>query len=262
MRFAQKKGARILPNPLEKEAVCPLCKSSVLAKCGSIKQWHWAHKSSEDCDSFAEGETDWHLDWKNNFPEDCQEVIIREHRADVKINDIVIEFQNRTISKEDIEKRESFYGKMKWVLNGETLAKNLLLFNHGDFFKFRWKWFPKSWAYSERPIYVDLSYLKTSLLLEIESYKQGKKHYSTHSEATYEWEDDYGNIKESEYPNYQTYSFEDTEKYVKNLERRYNDLLNKDLFLIRKLSSNGTGWGKLISKQNFIKECEYGYYRD
>jgi len=262
MRFAQKEGKRILPNPLEKDAFCPLCNNPVLGKCGDIKIWHWAHKNLCECDSFAEPETEWHLNWKDNFPTDCQEVIINHHRADVKIKDIVIEFQNSIISSEQIIERESFYGQMKWMINGETLGKNITLFDKGDYITFKWKWFPKAWSYSARPIYVDLSYMRIVLIKEIGEYSGDKKHYSTVKECTYDWEDDYGNIREGDYQHYYSSSYEDTERYLEHLRKRLDKLMEKDIFLIKKLSDNGTGWGKLMSKQNFIRGCYDGYYRN
>ena len=33
------------------EAICPVCNSEVISKCGDIKVWHWAHKNNNDCDS-------------------------------------------------------------------------------------------------------------------------------------------------------------------------------------------------------------------
>lgn len=260
MRFAQREDKRILPNPLVKDAICPLCKSEVFGKCGEIKVWHWAHKAIEDCDSFSEGETEWHINWKKNFPEDCQEVIVGEHRADVKIKDIVIEFQNSHISKEDIEKRENFYEKMKWVLNGETLGKNIELFDKKEFFKFKWKWFPKSWFYSTKPIYIDCKHLENYYLDKMNNiYKNSEdgKYYKS-KKVTY-WE---------EYTDGNTYPKTESFGYYVDIEKETNfywDLAQKfknKLFLIKKLSNEGTGWGKLISKENFIKECEYGYYRD
>jgi len=262
MRFAELNNKRILANPLEKNAICPLCKTNVIAKCGEIKIWHWAHKNNCECDSFGEPETEWHLNWKNCFPKECQEIIIENHRADVKINNIVIEFQNSPISPEKIKEREDFYEKLKWVLNGENFAKNLNLFNHKTYYKFKWKWMPKSWLISWKPIYIDLSFLKLKLKKEIEKYENGKKHYCETIETSYEWEDDYGNIRESDFPIHKKHYFEDTELHLKCLNEKYNDLLSNDLFLIKKLSKSGTGWGRLISKEKFIMECEDGYYRD
>jgi len=262
MKFAEKNNERILPNPLEKNAICPLCKSTVIAKCGDIKMWHWAHKTNKDCDNWGEGESAWHLNWKNNFPEDCQEIIIGEHRADIKIKNIVIEFQNSPISQYEIQERENFYGRMKWVLNGETLAKNFIFYEKKLFFSFKWKWFPKSWLLSEKPIYLDLSFMKFEIMNEIKKYSNNEKHYSNYTEESWEWEDDNGNIRESDYPIYTKYSYNDTKQYLKNLKKKLDIIIEKDIFIIKKLHKNGNGWGKLISKEYFIQENKDGYYRN
>ena len=77
------RGIRTRATPLRK-AYCPLCNSEVISKCGKIKIWHWGHKKNSECDSFKEPETEWHLKWKNYFPKEYQEVIIENHRADIK----------------------------------------------------------------------------------------------------------------------------------------------------------------------------------
>ena len=57
MQWAIKDGEKILANPKEK-AICPICNSEVIAKCGSIKVWHWSHmmqcEVGNDC-SFGQG---------------------------------------------------------------------------------------------------------------------------------------------------------------------------------------------------------------
>ncbi len=148
---------------------CPICGEEVIAKCGDIKIWHWAHKSDFECDSFGEPETKWHLEWKDNFPEETQEVIIekniiqtidktkpfkelKKHRADVKTkNGLILEFQNSPISPEKIHEREWFYENMIWILNGKTLAKNLIYYKR----RFKWKWYPISWDSAFKDIYID-----------------------------------------------------------------------------------------------------------
>lgn len=148
---------------------CPICGEEVIAKCGDIKIWHWAHKSGFECDSFGEPETKWHLEWKDNFPEERQEVIIekniiqtidktkpfeelKKHVADVKTkNGLILEFQNSPISPKKIHEREWFYGNMIWILNGKTLAKNLIYYKK----RFKWKWYPSSWDSAFKDIYID-----------------------------------------------------------------------------------------------------------
>ena len=68
---------------------------------------------------------------QDHFPKNNLEVGIAgsngkiEHRADIQLNNkLVIEIQNSPIKIEDIDSRESFYGRnnMLWVINGATLA--------------------------------------------------------------------------------------------------------------------------------------------
>ena len=238
MRFAEKDGERLLPNPLEKNAICPLCKSGVVGKCGKIKIWHWAHKDNKDCDNWGGRETEWHLNWKNEFPQDSQEVIIGNHRADVKIKDIVIEFQNTSISLDDIKNRENYYGKMKWILNSAVFAQNLQMRDKNGFKSFRWKWPPKTWLNAISPIYIDMQPLVD------------------------EW------IKFTELPDEEIIS--SGGGFIKKLNRvKRKQFLIKEIpkysnkmFLIKKVYNSLPcgGWGKLISKEEFIQEVKDGYY--
>lgn len=255
MIFALKNGERIEPTPKDK-ALCPICNEEVIAKCGSIKVWHWSHRSLNDCDTWSEGETEWHKSWKDNFPKEQQEVVIGKHRADVKLHSgMVVELQNSPISAEEIKEREKYYAEMIWLLNGETLGKNIFISKKDNYCSFKWNWFPKSWSFSNKTIYIDLNYLKEKYEKELEEYDNGKKHYSTIKTCSYEWEDDYGNIREGDYPHYSTESFEDTEEYVKNLLKRYFESGNQ-VFQIKKIYPQGTGWGVLLTKEEFLKQLK------
>lgn len=156
MIWAKKDGYRIKPSPGAK-ASCPACGGDVIAKCGNILAWHWAH-SSLDCDTWHEPESDWHIQCKQRFPSDWQEVVIGTHRADVKTPHGVVEFQASSISPDDIAARESFYGKMLWVIKADELvAKEQINFRKKDgYHTFRWKHPRKSWWQSGRPKYMDI----------------------------------------------------------------------------------------------------------
>jgi competence protein CoiA len=98
----------------------------MIAKCGQVKIWHWAHKSRASCDPWWESETEWHRSWKNQFPTDWQEVVHidqasgEKHVADVKLRfGLVIEFQHSPIEQMEVESREAFYGNMTWVVDGD-----------------------------------------------------------------------------------------------------------------------------------------------
>lgn len=158
MLLAIKDNQRILAEPEIKDAHCEICGDVLIPKCGKIKIWHWAHKNSMDCDNWSEEETEWHKEWKNKFPIECQEVKIGKHRADVKlISGIVIEFQHSLLSSEQIIEREKFYNNMIWVLDGESICAGLELRKKENIFTFRWRTPPKSWWFAKCPIFIHLN---------------------------------------------------------------------------------------------------------
>lgn len=107
--------------------LCPGCGSLMIPKCGERRIPHWAHRGERHCDHWWEPETDWHRGWKNNFPDDWQEIFHRagngeKHIADIKTaHGCVIEFQNSPIKPEERRAREAFYSPMVWVVNGLRL---------------------------------------------------------------------------------------------------------------------------------------------
>jgi competence CoiA-like predicted nuclease len=103
----------------EQRAQCPNCDGTVVAKCGEIRVWHWAHEAV-DCDPWAEGESEWHLGWKKHADVDHTEVVVekdgKRHRADVLCrNSAVLELQAGAISFDEIRAREDFYKYMAWL---------------------------------------------------------------------------------------------------------------------------------------------------
>lgn len=177
MNYACKdNGVRIEPTPGAR-ATCPSCKSTVIAKCGSINVWHWAHEADADCDRWSEPETVWHRSWKACFSPSEQEVVMGPHRADICTRSgRVIELQHSTISAEEIRERESFYGHgMVWVIDASPFQDNLTLRRlHGDT-RFSWRWFRKSWLAAKRPVYIHLTYRNTAdKLLRVKSFDDKK----------------------------------------------------------------------------------------
>ena len=112
------------------KGICPYCKSEVIAKCGEHKIAHWAHKSRKVCDTWHDKETEWHLMWKNYFPESWQEIIKydqttgEKHIAEKKKKKgFTLEFQHSAIKPEERRSREAFYRNMNWVVDC-TRCKN------------------------------------------------------------------------------------------------------------------------------------------
>ena len=153
MIWANKNNERIKATP-RNIAICPICQKEVIAKCGSIKVWHWSHKSLKDCDDWAEPESEWHYGWKQLFPKEQQEVKMGKHRADIKTRSgTIIELQNSSIDIKTLRQREDFYGDMIWLLNGSTIAKHFY-FNIETKYM-RWLWKPAIVKYSNKPIFID-----------------------------------------------------------------------------------------------------------
>jgi hypothetical protein len=103
---------------------CPACSQPMVAKCGEVKVWHWAHQGKRHCDPWWENETEWHRNWKGLFPVEWQEVVHaaetgEKHIADVKTDrGWVIEFQHSYLNPEERRARDAFYPKLIWVVDG------------------------------------------------------------------------------------------------------------------------------------------------
>ena len=137
MRFALAGGQRVEAYAGGR-GMCRRCNGEVIAKCGTHRVSHWAHRGMRDCDTWAEKETDWHRAWKNNFPAECQEFIQHDgqsgekHIADVRTpHGLVIEFQHSHLDPLERAARERFYGNMVWVVDGTRLQRDYPRFNRG-----------------------------------------------------------------------------------------------------------------------------------
>jgi len=204
MIWAIKNSEKIKAQPKQK-ALCPICNEELIAKCGKIKIWHWAHKSGTDCDDWYEPESAWHLNWKNLFPKKQQEVIIKKcvseycysnklgtapihgaghfpcnhkncadcvfkkHIADIKTKTgLVIELQHSPISSENIKIREEFYDNMIWVLDGKTFGKNI----YPKTKLALCKWIPSIIRFAKKPIFIDFG---TFIIKKNFIYEKGEK---------------------------------------------------------------------------------------
>lgn len=173
MRFALIDNNRVEAQP-KQQGLCPICSKPVIAKCGNKKVWHWAHRSIISCDSWWEPETEWHRNWKNNYPTEWQEIVLfdeqtgEKHIADVRTNhNLVMEFQHSAIKPEERISREKFYKNMLWVVDGTRLKRDYPRFlkgiqnfkrtnQQGFFFvEFPDEVFPKNWLESSVPIIFD-----------------------------------------------------------------------------------------------------------
>lgn len=135
MKFAAFDGQRIEAAP-GLSGLCPLCGAIVIAKCGALRVWHWAHKGRLHCDPWYEREGPWHIAWKALFPIEWQEIAGQAANGEKHIADVrtpqgrVIEFQHSHIAMEERLAREAFYGQMIWVVDGLARKRD-----HKTFFK-------------------------------------------------------------------------------------------------------------------------------
>lgn len=157
MLYAQHNEIKTKATPGAK-GICPGCGNNVIAKCGKIMTWHWAHQHLSDCELANKEETEWHLSWKSLFnPNYVEQRLDSGKVADVKLIDgLIIEFQNSKMRAEDFLKYEEARPNMVWVFNGKTYAKNLNIINRGNYHSIYWKWIPKTIHYCSRPIFIDL----------------------------------------------------------------------------------------------------------
>jgi len=146
-------------------AICGGCGGTLIAKCGEINVWHWAHEAA-DCGFNHEPETDWHRAWKRKFASGRVEVKSGDHRADViTTSGLVIEFQKSSISVEQIMARENHWRYMAWVLDGTDWGSERFNLRHKEqdvfynniisYNTFRWKNPRKTWFHSTKPLFID-----------------------------------------------------------------------------------------------------------
>lgn len=123
VKFALIEGARSEARPGTR-GQCQICARDMIAKCGEVIVWHWAHSPRRLCDPWWENETEWHRRWKSYFPNDWQEVVHvdgkgEKHIADIKTDaELVVELQHSSMKPEEMRSREEFYRKMVWVVDG------------------------------------------------------------------------------------------------------------------------------------------------
>ena len=95
---------------------CPGCKSEMIAKCGKHIPHYWALKHQANSGSGSEGKTAWHKGWQAHFP-GCVEQHVEKKIADVRIKEVVIEFQRSFLTDAERLAREQVYQNMLWVVD-------------------------------------------------------------------------------------------------------------------------------------------------
>lgn len=211
---------------------CPACKAGLVIKRGEIKRHHFAHKSIADCDTFTHDMSEWHINWQETFPEENREVVIEldisekeyrnnlyyaleetledyneycdreqkgelkvfhiKHRADVCVNNYVIEFQHSPISEREFYERNWFYTKagytVIWVLDfkDQIDSGNMWFHKLRDNGKVQYGWDrPKRFLYSIVPDKSE----SVKLIFDTDYCKYGQKYIFYVDWASYTDED-------------------------------------------------------------------------
>ena len=133
---------------------CPYCDAPMMQRRGQINIPHFAHVKGHLCsDNWKYEEmSQWHLSWQQRYPFDNQEVTVindsGRHRADVLINDTVIEFQHSPMSVEEFQERNAFYSacgyRVVWLFDARDAYQSNLTVDEDDENIYRWKYPPKT----------------------------------------------------------------------------------------------------------------------
>ncbi len=280
-------GKKIKASP-NASATCANCKSEVVAKCGKLNIWHWAHKNLMDCDSWQyEPMSEWHVKWQSYFGEAQREVFITKsgecHIADIMTaKGLVIEIQNSAISPDEIFEREIFYGQMIWVVNTAEFKHNLYFKEYPPVpYQGIWSQYIKKTAPSGAIGYwikVPDDDLSMQILAAVKKSDYTMMYEDEDEEEEY-WFKSKRSIKEELEPAlvnaFEGYlidcklrqTIEENKTYDTNFRwthlRKiwrtatkpvFLDLNNGFLFYIKTLYENGNGFGKIVPKRIFLKK--------
>ncbi|WP_236896373.1 competence protein CoiA family protein [Clostridium beijerinckii] len=176
---------------------CPVCKESLIQKKGSVNAWHFSHKKATTCDNWYEGDNKWCVEWQDMFPEQYKEIIVKDenesHRADIKVNNLIIKFQNSTINGKEFDKRHNFFtrhGSLVWVINLQ--GKKIYERKYGTAKTTHFTW---DWAYKLNNLEAygnkfDLFFqIDKDLLVKVIWNKQGYKYFGGYKHTKEEFMD-------------------------------------------------------------------------
>ena len=136
---------------VKEDYYCPVCNGKLIQKRGANRIHHFAHESGCECDDWVSDMSEWHKEWQNKFPIECREVVIenkgKKHRADILVNDLVIEFQHSQMQREEFDERNTFYNlagyRIVWLFDlQEYYSSKRIVIDFNNENKFRWKWAP------------------------------------------------------------------------------------------------------------------------
>ncbi len=163
----------------------------VVACVGKYRQyWKYIGEKPQLPNGY-EPETEWHAAWKYAIRDEYCEVICgenKEHRADIKTDECVIEIQKSSIDGYAVVERNNFYKKLTnsrvvWVVNVEEAWKNkrlktdkLIKNEFGNSFSiiwsYAWKWVQEISKTTDTELYLDFN-AENDKLIKMWTHKGG-----------------------------------------------------------------------------------------
>ena len=181
---SNKERVYIVNTKVGEEYYCPICGDKLIQKKGDVKAWHFSHSTKSNCDDWY-GMSKWHSQWQNAFPEKYREIIVEKdnikHRADIKIDNLIVEFQNSSLAGYNFDCRNDFYtsiGKLVWVFNlrGKNIHDRYWM--KGKTTQYLWDWAYKLNNLEAYGTKFDLFFqIKDDLLVKVIWNKQGFKYF-------------------------------------------------------------------------------------
>lgn len=159
-------------------ATCPECKGKLYPRLPDHTVPHWAHNplpdgQTRDCSRDAGEMSEWHRAWQDTRADlECIEVAgdtvdANGHQifADVKnAAGTVIEFQRSRIGDDEIQRREKYWRKGIWVVDGlpsedgeeRVRLERLPDDTQDDYWRFRWPRMPRLIYAATWPVWIDV----------------------------------------------------------------------------------------------------------
>ncbi len=141
---------------LDGEFFCPVCSKPVIFRNGDVNVPHFAHRSGECVDSWHYDMSEWHKGMQSCFPAENREVVVshngKKHRADILVDNMVVEFQHSPITAAEFDDRNDYFMGLgyhvAWVFDvSDDVASGRICCTDCSDVTFKWKW-PKRIFYN------------------------------------------------------------------------------------------------------------------